>query len=204
VRISGLYVITADCAGGTAEMLERVQAVIEGGAAIVQYRDKSDDHPRRLREAWSIKELCQSAGAMFVVNDDVELAVRVRADGVHLGKDDGDIASARAALGECAFIGVSCYASLERAWAAQAARADYVAFGSFYASVTKPAAVRAPLELLAEAKRCLSVPLVAIGGIDASNAHSLIARGADAVAVLGSVFRAEDPRSAAEAIARLF
>ncbi len=203
-RIRGLYLITAETLGGSAELLARARAGLAGGARVLQYRDKSADRERRLTEAMALARLCREAGACFIVNDDVELAAEVGADGVHLGRDDGDPGAARRRLGADAVIGVSCYDSLERARQAAAVGADYVAFGSFFPSPTKPHAVRPPLRLLTDAKAALALPVVAIGGIDADNAPQLIEAGADAVAVISSVFLADDPRREAERIARLF
>jgi thiamine-phosphate pyrophosphorylase len=202
--IAGLYVLTEATAEGSQALLRRVELVLRGGAMIVQYRDKSADHERRRYEASEIGALCRRYRAMFIVNDDVALAAEAAADGVHLGRDDADPREARASLGTGSIIGVSCYDSLQRAEQAAAVGADYVAFGSFYPSPTKPNAVRAPLGLLAEAKRRLSLPVVAIGGITPDNAGGLIEAGADAVAVISSVFLADDPHAQARRLADLF
>ncbi len=201
--VRGLYVLTAPCPGGSEGLLRRVEQVLAGGARVIQYRDKTDESERRLREAAAIAERCRAAGALFLVNDDVELAAASGADGVHLGRDDAALEKARACMGERAVIGVSCYDSLERAAALAAAGADYLAFGSFYSSPTKPQAVRAQPALLAEARR-LGRPLVAIGGITAANAAPLVQAGADALAVISSVFLAEDPQAAAHEFEVLF
>ena len=186
--ISGLYVITAEVAGGSEELLRRAEATLAGGARVLQYRDKSDEHARRLREATALAALCRHHAALFIVNDDVELAANAGAGGVHVGRDDRGVTEARARLGAQAVIGASCYDSLARAEAAAAAGADYLAFGSFYPSTVKPGAPRPQPALLGEARR-FGLPLVAIGGIDADNAAPLIAAGADAVAVISSVFQ---------------
>jgi len=203
-RIRGLYLITAETSGGTPELIARATAGVAGGARVLQYRDKSADAARRLREAAALAALCRANGVTFIVNDDVELAAASGADGVHLGREDAGLAAARRVLGAEAIIGVSCYDSLERACEAAAAGASYVAFGSFFPSPTKPNAVRPPLSLLGAAKARLSVPLVAIGGIDPDNAASLVEAGADALAVISSVFLAADPKREAERIAGLF
>jgi thiamine-phosphate pyrophosphorylase len=145
-------------------------------------------------------------GGVYIVNDDPQLARAVGADGVHIGRDDASITAARELLGPERIVGVSCYGDLAAARDAVAQGADYVAFGSFFASSTKPHAPRADPALLREA-RALGVPLVAIGGIDADNVRSLIDAGADAVAVISDVFdhaQPEDVRNAAQAIARQF
>lgn len=192
-RIAGLYVLTDPAAGDMEDMLSRVEAALRGGASMIQYRDKSSDRIQRRREAAAIQELCRRHDALFIVNDDIDLAANIGADGVHLGRDDGSPQLARQALGSTATIGVSCYDSLTLAQQAAAAGADYAAFGSFFPSTTKPEAVPAPISLLQEAKRQLQLPIVAIGGINLSNASLLIEAGADAIAVVSTVFLAENP-----------
>jgi thiamine-phosphate pyrophosphorylase len=181
-----------------------VEAVLRGGAAVVQYRDKSAEPKRRQQEAAAIAALCRHYEALFIVNDDPVLAAAVRADGVHLGQGDMTLPQARRIVGADTLIGVSCYDSLPLAQQAAALGADYVAFGSIYPSATKPQAVRAPLSLLRAARQQLGLPLVAIGGIDADNAAPVIAAGADAIAVISSVFLADDPYAETLRLAALF
>lgn len=195
--IAGLYAITDSAQQAVAD-------AIRGGAQVVQYRDKSADTARRKEAAHALARLCRSAGVCFIVNDDVALAAAVDADGVHLGQDDSSVAAARAQLGSQAIVGVSCYNSLKRAADAIAAGADYLAFGSVYPSPTKPQAARAPLSLFAEARALTDRPLVAIGGINATNAAAVRAAGADAVAVIDGVFGADNVEAAAAAIAKQF
>jgi thiamine-phosphate pyrophosphorylase len=172
-----------------------VALALAGGARLVQYRDKGRDAPRRRAEAGALRELTRAAGALLIINDDPALAVAVGADGVHLGRDDAPIGEARALLGPDAVIGASCYADLALARAARAA--DYLAFGSFFPSPTKPGApVRADHALLAAA-RALGKPLCAIGGIGADDVPALVAAGANLVAVASGVFGEPDPRAAA-------
>lgn len=197
--LKGLYVLTDERLGG--RLPEAVDAALAGGARLVQYRDKSGDAERREAEARRLRELARRHGAVFIVNDDPALAARVEADGVHLGRDDPDIAAARHLLGPDAVIGVSCYDSLELARVTVGAGADYVAFGSVYPSPTKPDAVRAPLELFTRAKRELAVPVCAIGGITPANAGAVWAAGADMLAVISSVLLAADVAAAARAVA---
>ena len=154
--------------------------------------------------ARALNALCREHGVAFLINDDVRLAGTIGAAGVHLGRDDPDIGAARAVLGASALIGVSCYNELARAQAAQDAGADYVAFGRFFPSRTKPQAVPAAPELLRAARTALKIPIVAIGGITPENGASLIAAGADALAVIEGVFNQSDIRAAAERYARLF
>lgn len=199
----GLYAVTDSQLSGTA-LVQRVALAIQGGAVMIQYRDKSADAGRRLWEANDLQMLCQSLRVPLIINDDIELALQCRAAGVHLGKDDAEIERARAMLGDAALIGVSCYSSVQRARDAQSAGADYVAFGSFFASTTKPAAERAELDLLREARAELTIPIAVIGGITAENGAALVAAGADLLAVVSGVFGATDIRSAARGYAQLF
>ena len=184
-RLHGLYAITPEGLDD-ATLLQRSECAVVHGARVLQWRDKSSDAARRLVIARSLARLCRSQGVLFIVNDDLELARAVQADGVHLGADDGDLAAARAALPD-ALIGASCYADLERARAAVAQGADYIAFGSVFASPTKPQAVRAPLDLFAQA-RAFCVPTVAIGGITRANCAEVRAAGAHACAVISDLF----------------
>lgn len=169
---------------------------------MVQYRDKLQQGARS--EVRALRALCRQHSVPFLVNDHVELALELEADGVHLGRDDTPLGYARTQLGPNALIGASCYDDLERAVEVVAAGADYVAFGSFFPSATKPSAVRAPLKLLIEARRMLSVPIVAIGGITPQNGARLCAAGADMLAVAAGVFAAPDPEAAARAYMSLF
>jgi len=199
----GLYAITPETAD-TERLFAQVEAALLGGVAAVQYRDKSDDVARRHEQASELAALCRQFRVPLIVNDDLRLADLCDADGVHLGRDDSGIREARIILGRDKFIGTSCYQSLELAQAAQAAGADYVAFGSFFPSPTKPAAARADLALLHEAARTLRVPIVAIGGITLANASPLLDAGADSLAVLSALFDAPDIRAAAHALNQLF
>ena len=196
----GLYAITD---GPRSDLIEVCTAAIAGGAAMLQYRDKTRDDARRREEAAALSSLCAKSGIPLIVNDDVELAAAVGAAGVHLGEDDADIASTRARLGPNAIIGVSCYDSLERARELAASGADYLAFGAFFPSPTKPHARAATLQLLRDA-RALNLPLVAIGGITAANGAALIDAGADFLAVISAVFGARDVCEAARELAALF
>jgi len=204
-RVAGLYAVTPD-ERDTGVLVAKVVAAVEGGASVVQYRNKTLDPPMRRAQAQALAATNAIRRALFIVNDDPILARELDADGVHLGNDDGDVAQARACVGRDRIIGVSCYDDVDRARAAVAAGADYVAFGSFFASTIKPGARRASVDLLARA-RVLGVPVVAIGGITAMNAPLLIGAGADAVAVISGVFAHDGPADvtrAAAAIARQF
>jgi thiamine-phosphate pyrophosphorylase len=184
--IAGLYAVTPDIAD-TGLLVRKVDAAIRGGATVVQYRNKRADAALRLAQASALARLPAMRDAWLIVNDDAAVAAAVGADGVHLGEGDAAIDAARAIVGRDRVIGISCYDDVTRARVAVAAGADYVAFGSFFASTTKPAARRADRALLASA-RALGVPVVAIGGITAANARALFEAGADAVAVIADVF----------------
>ena len=184
------------------DALARVDAVLEAGLACLQYRDKRDSAPDRGLIA-ALGERCRARKTAFIINDDWRLARAVGADGVHLGQSDGDVAQARAALGDEALIGVSCQDRIERARAALAAGADHVSFGRFFVSSTKPDAPAADPAVLGTA-RGLGAPVVAIGGITADNAPQLIAAGADLVAVSSALFRAPDGVACAYRLRALF
>jgi thiamine-phosphate pyrophosphorylase len=200
-RLRGLYLVTPRDRD-TARLLTRTGLALEGGAAAVQYRAKDAAPADALEQALALRALCDRHGALFIVNDSVQLALEVDADGVHLGREDGDIAAARRVM-PSGVLGVSCYAEPARAQEAVRCGADYVAIGSVFASTTKPDAIRAPLSALGAA-RAAGVPVVAIGGITPSNAAQAIAAGADMVAVIAAVYEAPDPRAAAAAFAKLF
>ena len=201
-RLRGLYAITPDEADSDV-LIAKLRAALAGGARVVQYRNKSTDQALRRAQAGALFALCREAGASFIVNDDLELALAIAADGLHLGRDDGDIAAARRALGPSRLLGASCYNRLELAQRALQQGADHVAFGSVFASPTKPGAVRAPLTLFAEARR-LGVPLIAIGGITLENAPQVITAGADAIAVISALFDAPRIEERAREFATLF
>jgi thiamine-phosphate pyrophosphorylase len=205
MKMSGLYAITPDCADGEV-LLAKVRAALQfahmGGWAALQYRNKAAGPARRATEAKALAALCHARGVPFIVNDDVELALASGADGVHLGRDDGALAAARARLGD-RLLGASCYDRLDLARTALAAGADYVAFGSVYPSTTKPGAVAAPLALFAAA-RALGTPVVAIGGITLDRAAEVLRAGADCLAVISDLFDAPDIAARARAYANLF
>jgi len=183
----GLYAITPDIAD-TAVLAAKVEQALKAGVAMLQYRNKIISKDKRLLQARELAPLARGYGVPFITNDDVEIALALGANGVHLGKEDGDLAAARAKL-PGRILGASCYSDLDQAKAAVRAGASYVAFGSVFPSPTKPDAVRAPLSLF---RSELGVPLCAIGGITRRNAPELIAAGADLLAVISDVFDAHD------------
>ena len=201
--LRGLYAITPDGVS-RAELEEQVGAALRGGAKLVQYRDKTRDATQRLKIASALRALCHAHGARLIVNDDVALALAVDADGVHLGAHDGDLAQARRALGVGKLLGASCYADFALARHAQAAGADYVAFGAVYPSPTKPHAVRAPLSLFARCRAELDITSCAIGGITHANAPALVGAGADLIAVISDLFTAPDIGARATQFSQLY
>jgi thiamine-phosphate pyrophosphorylase len=200
---SGLYAITAGDRPGRS-LPDAVASAIRGGAVVIQYRDKTATEVDRERRAASLLGVCRAHGVPLIINDDLALTQRIAADGVHLGGDDGSVAEARRLLGSRTLIGASCYDSLTLALVAEQQGADYVAFGRFFPSRTKPGATLANPATLAEARRLLSVPLVAIGGITPQNGASLLQAGAGLLAVIDAVFGVDDPETAARAFAGLF
>lgn len=200
----GLYAITDPLLIPDDRLTRMVEQALLGGARMIQYRDKSHDAARRLAQATALNELCQRYAIPLIINDDVELAAQVGAAGVHVGKDDPTFAVARARLGKNAIIGASCYDRLDLALEAARAGADYVAFGAFFPSPTKPTEIRAPIALLRKARAVLNLPIVAIGGITPDNAPLLLDVGADALAVVSSVFGQPDIQAAARRFATLF
>ena len=200
--LHGLYAITDSTLLDDKQLLTAVEHAIAGGARIIQYRDKSSDQARRQQQASDLLRLCQQHGITFIINDDVDLAAAIGADGVHLGREDGDIAQARRQLGN-GIIGVSCYNEWPLAEAAATAGADYIAFGAFFPSATKPNAMRATPDLL-QRSRDLGLPIVAIGGITPENGRELVNAGADMLAVVQGVFGQPDIHAAACRYAALF
>jgi len=187
--VRGLYAITPDVVS-TEALLRMVEQALEGGIALIQYRNKLASAELRREQASAVLRVTRAKRVPLVVNDDVALAAQIDADGAHVGRDDGDVAAARRQL-PGKLLGASCYASLDAARSAIADGADHVAFGSVFASGTKPAATRAPLELFARA-RSLGVPLVAIGGITLENGPLVVSAGADCLAVIADLFGAPD------------
>ncbi len=204
-RLQGLYGLTdAKLMPSDNAMLEQVEAALRGGMRLLQYRDKSCDAQKRLRQASALLDLCRQFDCPLLINDDVALAHACGADGVHLGQQDGSVAAAREYLGTRALIGQTCHDNLELAHRAIQQGADHVAFGAFFSSQTKPGATPAPLSLLQAAKEQLNVPVVAIGGISVDNAPQVIEAGADLVAVVHALFAADDIRLQANRFVQQF
>ena len=202
--LRGLYAITDEKLIAPDQFSNTLERALLGGTTIIQYRDKSKDSSKRLEQASMLKTLCETHGAALIINDDIELAESVCAHGVHLGKDDSSIDEARKVLGENTIIGISCYNQLEKALEAEQAGADYVAFGTMFSSPTKPDAATAGTELIKEAKKQLSIPVCAIGGIDSSNVEDVVNAGADMTALISGLFAVQDIQSTARHISQLF
>jgi thiamine-phosphate pyrophosphorylase len=202
-RLRGLYAIADTSQLRGSALLDAVAAALRGGARIIQYRDKTT-RPQRREEAAALRKLCNENDALLIINDDVSLAAEVAADGVHLGREDIALDKARTSLGKETIVGVSCYNQMSRAQRLVHAGADYIAFGAFFDSPTKPEAISADIGLITAAKRGLHVPVVAIGGITPENGAALVNAGADALAVISGVFAQPDPEQAARRYAALF
>jgi thiamine-phosphate pyrophosphorylase len=202
-RISGLYAITPDGID-TKKLLVMTQKALAGGAKLIQYRNKIADAQLRHKQAEKLHHLCREYDVPLIINDHLDLALKIGAEGLHVGHNDISINEARKTLGNTKIIGASCYNRIELAMKAENQGADYVAFGAFFASVTKPDAVAAPLELLCLAKQKLRKPVVAIGGITLLNANLLIERGGDAIAVSDALFGTQDVQSTAQSFSQPF
>lgn len=192
-----LYVITPDEVD-TQRLLGQLELALKGGATLVQYRNKKADAALRLEQAQAIHRVCQQYAVPLIINDHLDLALQIDAEGLHLGGDDGDLMAARAALGPDKWLGASCYNRLELAQQAVAAGASYVAFGAMFSSSTKPNAVVAEMSTLSQAQQSFDCPICAIGGITADNISQVRAAGADWVAVIGGVFQATDIAAATQ------
>ncbi len=201
--IRGLYALIDTTWVAPAALADAAGAAIRGGARLLQYRDKSANPSERAERARALFRVCRQGGAVFIINDDVDLADELMAHGVHLGEHDSTVAAARARLGPLAIIGASCYDSVVNAQRAADAGASYLAFGAFFPSATKANARHAEPFLLRKA-RALRLPLVAIGGITPDNAPELIAEGADSIAVAGGLYASGDIEAAARRYAALF
>lgn len=202
----GLYAITQTEGKTMSTILAEIEAVLKGGAVVIQYRDKQPKNAIRL--ATELLKLCHAYDVALIINDNIDLAKEIGADGVHLGQDDLDededaISNIRHQLGQNSIIGISCYNNAEKAIAMQTKGANYVAFGRFFPSNSKPLAKPADLQTLHTAKAQLSIPIVAIGGILPENAPQLLDAGADLLAVIGGLF-VDQPELAARRFKALF
>ena len=197
-KLQGLDVITDVTSDLNIDVISKTTEVLEAGANIIQYRDKVNSIEEKMIIAQKLRELTAEYNSLLIVNDHIEVAIMCNADGVHLGKNDAAIQQARELLGKDKIIGVSCYANFENAEPAIRDSADYIAFGSFFPSPTKPNAPKANVELLKRAKKEFSTPICAIGGITTKNAHHVINAGADMIAVVSSIYNASSPSRAVQ------
>jgi len=201
--LKGLYLVTPDW-DDTDRLVSISEAGLKGGAALLQYRHKTASPSLRREQATALLALCRRHGKPFIINDYPELCVELDADGIHVGGTDASVAEVRRQVGPDRIVGSSCYGSLELAQSAQAAGASYVAFGGFYPSRIKKYEVSTPVDIVTRARQAVALPNVVIGGMTRENAVPLIAAGADMVAVISSVYFADDPEGAARALAGLF
>jgi len=191
--MKGLYAITDTATLSSEIMLIRTEEILRAGAKLLQYRNKQADETTRFAEAKQLHELCRQYSVPLIINDDIALAVQTGADGVHLGKTDSSIADAREQLGNSVMIGYSCYNDLDCAQQASKSGADYIAFGAFFPSPTKPDAAHATSDIIRTAKKKFKLPVVAIGGITPENGSSLLDAGADMLAVISGLYASETP-----------
>lgn len=203
-KLAGLYAITDEHLITEKDFNKAVEAALQGGAKIIQYRDKSHDQKKRFQQASTLQSLCQDYQALCIINDDIELALAVNADGVHLGRDDVALTQARHALGDDAIIGVSCYNDISLAIQAEKNTASYVAFGAIYPSPTKPNAPCAGLAIIKQAKQELFIPVCSIGGITQENIRQVIQHGSDMTAVISGLFATDDIKNSAHYFSQQF
>ncbi|MBC8230420.1 thiamine phosphate synthase [bacterium] len=203
-RNSHLYVITDRTLSRGRSITQVIAKAIAGGAGIIQLRDKESTSKKLIQDSFSLRELTKEKNVIFIVNDRVDVALAVNADGVHLGQDDFPINLARKIIGEDKIIGVSV-GNVEEAIQAVKDSADYVSIGSIFPTQTKPDAGDAVgTQIITEIKKHVNVPLVAIGGITADNIAQIAAAGADCAAVISAVVGADDVESAARCLTRRF
>jgi thiamine-phosphate pyrophosphorylase len=203
IAIKGLYAVTPDIAD-IGLLLAMIEAALQGGINILQYRNKLANHKLQTQQARAILPLCRQYNVPLIINDSVKLCLTLDADGVHLGADDGNLAEVRVRIGKDKILGASCYNRFDLAQNAEKAGANYVAFGACFASNTKPNAPVAGLDLFARAKKELNIPTVAIGGIALENVSQVIAAGADAIAVINALFGANDVKLASQQFSQVF
>ena len=203
-QLKGLYAITDETLIPEKHFNQAVESALKGGAKIIQYRDKSDNQKKRFIQATVLCQLSKQYDSLCIINDDIELAKTVNADGVHLGKNDTSITEARQILGDDAIIGISCYNDLTLAIEAEKNTADYVAFGAIFSSSTKPDANIAGLDIISKAKSQLSIPICTIGGITENNIQKIVEHGADMTAVINGLFNSNDITLSAKSLSQHF
>ncbi len=202
-EISGLYAITPDLEN-TNDLLNKVQQALEGRVQLIQYRNKLANEILRRKQAKLLLQLCREYGIPLIINDHLDLAIEIDADGLHVGQDDMSVTKARNQFGQDKIIGASCYNNLNLAVQAEKEGADYVAFGTFFSSLTKPNTISVTMDLVDQAKKKISLPIVAIGGIKLANARTVIQGGCAAVAVCNDLFHTENIKTTATQYSQLF
>lgn len=202
-EISGLYAITPDLEN-TNDLLNKVQQALEGRVQLIQYRNKLANEILRRKQAKLLLQLCREYGIPLIINDHLDLAIEIDADGLHVGQDDISVTQARNQFGQDKIIGASCYNNLDLAVQAEKEGADYVAFGAFFSSLTKPNTISVTMDLVDQAKKRISLPIVAIGGIKLANARTVIQGGCAAVAVCNDLFHTENIKATAIQYSQLF
>ncbi|MEK7845118.1 MAG: thiamine phosphate synthase [Pseudomonadota bacterium] len=202
-EISGLYAITPDLEN-TNDLLNKVQQALEGRVQLIQYRNKLANKILRRKQAKLLLQLCREYGIPLIINDHLDLAIEIDADGLHVGQDDISVTKARNQFGQDKIIGASCYNNLNLAVQAEKEGADYVAFGAFFSSLTKPNTISVTMDLVDQAKKKISLPIVAIGGIKLANARTVIQGGCAAVAVCNDLFNTENIKTTATQYSQLF
>jgi thiamine-phosphate pyrophosphorylase len=202
-EISGLYAITPDLEN-TNDLLNKVQQALEGRVQLIQYRNKLANEILRRKQAKLLLQLCREYGIPLIINDHLDLAIEIDADGLHVGQDDISVTKARNQFGQDKIIGASCYNNLNLAVQAEKEGADYVAFGAFFSSLTKPNTISVTMDLVDQAKKKISLPIVAIGGIKLANARTVIQGGCAAVAVCNDLFHTENIKTTATQYSQLF
>ncbi len=202
-KINGLYAITPELEN-TGDLLDKTRQVLEGGAQLIQYRNKSANRILLREQAGLLLQLCREYTVPLIINDYLDLTIEIGADGLHVGQHDAAIAKARNQLGDNKIIGASCYNNLGLALQAEKEGVDYVAFGAFFPSLTKPNTVSVTMNLIAEAKNKITVPIVGIGGIRLTNAKKIIQSGCAAIAVCNDLFQSVNIKAKAAQYAQLF
>ena len=203
-QLTGLYAITDEALIPESFFNKIIESALKGGVKIIQYRDKSSNTQKRFHQASTLCLLCKQYDAISIINDDIELAKTVGADGVHIGRDDNSVETARQTLGSNAIIGVSCYGDLALAKQAEKNGADYVAFGAMFTSPTKPTATVTGMDIIAQAKSQLSIPICTIGGITEKNIHQVVEHGSDMTAVISCLFSKSDITHTAKSLSQYF
>lgn len=201
--INGLYAITPELEN-TSDLLDKTRQVLEGGAQLIQYRNKSANRILLREQAGLLLQLCREYTVPLIINDYLDLTIEIGADGLHVGQHDAAIAKARNQLGDNKIIGASCYNNLGLALQAEKEGADYVAFGAFFPSLTKPNTVSVTMNLIGEAKNKITVPIIGIGGIRLTNARKVIQSGCVAIAVCNDLFQSGNIKAKAAQYAQLF